>query len=451
MQHVIDFHQTVEVNGIKFWCCKADVLGTAMFMVDIIAGLPQFSPDICIIESTSGVQLHQSRHTREKRFTDVIHSTVSQGGRALIPAFALGRAHELLLILDEYWDNHPDIHNIPIYYASPLAKKCMAFVFKHISALNSIGDFGDVGPSVVMASPGGLQSGFSRQLFDIWCSDKRNACIIPVHYISFSAHADYAQMSTFLKELMPLDIVLVHGEANELMRLTQKLFTEFPDGNTRIMNPKNCESVEKYFTLEKMEKTIGRLAEKTLDVGDSVSGILVKKGFTYQIMAPDDLHVFSQLSTGTVTQRITIPFSGAFGRGNLTDEETRLPALTVHERVTVKHESGKHISLQWSSDPISDMVSDPIVALVLNISREVPKIVNGNKVEKVIYALFVSLFGDVKLGENGKLVISVDDNVAHLDKESGDVESEHDGLNERVRVAFHRIQSAVKPIPLSAD
>ena len=53
------------------------------------------------------------------------------------------------------------------------------FVFKHISALNSIGDFGDVGPSVVMASPGGLQSGFSRQLFDIWCSDKRNACIIP--------------------------------------------------------------------------------------------------------------------------------------------------------------------------------------------------------------------------------------------------------------------------------
>ncbi|KAF2566739.1 hypothetical protein F2Q68_00025589 [Brassica cretica] len=131
----------------------------------IAAELPQFSPDICIIESTSGVQLHQSRHTREKRFTDVIHSTVSQGGRALIPAFALGRAHELLLILDEYWDNHPDIHNIPIYYASPLAK--------------NIGDFRDVGPSVVMASPGGLQSGFSRQLFDIWCSDKRNACIIP--------------------------------------------------------------------------------------------------------------------------------------------------------------------------------------------------------------------------------------------------------------------------------
>ena len=71
--------------------------------------------------------------------------------------------------------------------------------------------------------------------------------------------------------------------------------------------------------------------------------------------------------------------------------------------------------------------------------------------EKVIYALLVSLFGDVKLGENGKLVISVDGNVAHLDKESGDVEGEHEGLKKRVRVAFHRIQSAVKPIPLSAE
>ena len=87
-------------------------LGAAIFMADIAgvrvlytgdysreedchlcaAEIPQFSPDICIIESTYGVQLHQPRNVREKRFTDVIHSTISQGGRVLIPAFALGRA-----------------------------------------------------------------------------------------------------------------------------------------------------------------------------------------------------------------------------------------------------------------------------------------------------------------------------------------------------------------------
>ena len=27
---------------------------------------------------------------------------------------------------DEYWQNHPELHDVPIYYASQLAKKCMS-------------------------------------------------------------------------------------------------------------------------------------------------------------------------------------------------------------------------------------------------------------------------------------------------------------------------------------
>ncbi|GAB2229702.1 hypothetical protein Droror1_Dr00013954 [Drosera rotundifolia] len=545
---VIDFHQTMEVKGIRFWCYTAGhVLGAAMFMVDIAgvrilytgdysreedrhlraAETPQFSPDICIIESTYGVQLHQSRHIREKRFTDAIHTTVSQGGRVLIPAFSLGRAQELLLILDEYWSNHPELHNIPIYYASPLAKRCMAvyqtyinsmndrirsqfassnpFDFKHISSLQSIDDFNDVGPSVVMASPGSLQNGLSRQLFDMWCSDKKNACVIPgyvvagtlaktiitepkevtlmngltaplnmqVHYISFSAHADYAQTSAFLKELMPPNIVLVHGEANEMGRLKQKLIGMFSDSNTKIVTPKNCQSVQMYFNSEKMAKTIGKLAEKTPEPGETISGLLVKKGFTCQIMVADDLHVFSQLSTANIYQRITIPYSGAFGvlKYRLqkiyesvvlgTDEELAVPTLRVHDRVTVRQDSPQHLSLHWNAEPISDMVSDSIIAMVLNISREMPKVVpepeetseeeKEKKILKVVHALLVSLFGDVKFGEDGRLVIRVDDNVAYLDRQSGDVESENEGLKDRVRTAFRRIQTAVRPIPLPAS
>ncbi|XP_022997543.1 cleavage and polyadenylation specificity factor subunit 3-I-like [Cucurbita maxima] len=544
---VIDFHQTVEVNGIRFWCYTAGhVLGAAMFMVDIAgvrvlytgdysreedrhlraAEMPQFSPDVCIIESTYGVQLHQPRHIREKRFTDVVHSTISQGGRVLIPAFALGRAQELLLILDEYWANHPELHNVPIYYASPLAKRCLTvyetytlsmndriqnaksnpFRFKYISPLKSIEVFKDVGPSVVMASPGGLQSGLSRQLFDLWCSDKKNSCVLPgyvvegtlaktiinepkevtlmsgltaplnmqVHYISFSAHADFAQTSAFLEELMPPNIILVHGEANEMGRLKQKLISQFSDRNTKILTPKNCQSVEMYFNSQKMAKTIGKLAEKTPEVGETVSGLLVKKGFAHQIMAPDDLHIFSQLSTANINQRITIPYSNAFNVivrrlkqvyesvESSTDEESGVPTILVHDRVTVKHESERHISLHWTSDPLSDMVSDSVVALILNINREVPKVIveseavkteeeNKKKAEKVTHALLVSLFGNVKLGGNGKLVINVDGSIAELDKQSGEVESENEVLKERVKTAFRRIQCAVKPIPPSAS
>lgn len=77
----------MEVNGIRFWCYTAGhVLGAAMFMVDIAgmrvlytgdysceedrhlraAEMPHFSPDVCIIESTYGVQIHQPRIMRER-------------------------------------------------------------------------------------------------------------------------------------------------------------------------------------------------------------------------------------------------------------------------------------------------------------------------------------------------------------------------------------------------
>ncbi|KAF9603875.1 hypothetical protein IFM89_038133 [Coptis chinensis] len=240
----------------------------------------------------------------------------------------------------------------------------------------------------------------------------------------------------------------------------------------KIITPKNCQSVEMYFNSEKMAKTIGRLAEKTPEVGGTVSGLLVKKGFTYQIMAPEDLPVFSQLSTANVTQRISVPYSGAFSviKHRLKQiyesvesspvGESEGPTLMVHERVTVKQESEKHISILWNSDPISDMISDSIIALILNISREMPKVTietekteeeTTKTTEKVVHSLLVSLFGDVKLNEQGKLVITVDGNVALLDRRSGEIESESTGLKDRVGTAFRRIQTAMNPIPLSAS
>lgn len=108
--------------------------------------------------------------------------------------------------------------------------------------------FDDVGPCVVMASPGMLQNGLSREFFELWCQDARNGVIIPgycvdgtlakliltepkfvdsmsgmklslncsVTYISFSAHADYAETKSFIEELMPSNVILVHGERNEM-------------------------------------------------------------------------------------------------------------------------------------------------------------------------------------------------------------------------------------------
>jgi cleavage and polyadenylation specificity factor subunit 3 len=122
-----------------------------------------------------------------------------------MPVFALGRAQEILLILDEYWSSHPDLEPFPIYYVSALASRCMKVYLNHTSSLNAnvqaradAGDhpflfqrgrfikelkdvtrnFSDRGPCVVLASPGFLTNGVSRQLLEKWAPDKRNGLIL---------------------------------------------------------------------------------------------------------------------------------------------------------------------------------------------------------------------------------------------------------------------------------
>jgi cleavage and polyadenylation specificity factor subunit 3 len=153
----IHYHQHMQHNGIKFWCYNAGhVLGAAMFMIEIAgvrilytgdfsrqedrhlmeAELPEMGCDVLIVESTYGVQIHEPRKEREARFTKIVHDTVARGGRVLIPVFALGRAQELLLILDEYWKANPSLKNIPIYFASSLGKKCMTVYQTYIDMMN---------------------------------------------------------------------------------------------------------------------------------------------------------------------------------------------------------------------------------------------------------------------------------------------------------------------------
>lgn len=155
----VSAHQLITVcPGVTFTPYHAGhVLGACMFFLDIAglkilytgdysreedrhlvkAELPPIRPDVLIVESTYGVQSGEPRDEKEARFTSLVHSIVRRGGHVLLPSFALGRAQELLLVLDEYWKKHPDLHNVPIYYASSLARKCMAVYQTYIHTMNS--------------------------------------------------------------------------------------------------------------------------------------------------------------------------------------------------------------------------------------------------------------------------------------------------------------------------
>ena len=365
----------------------------------------------------------------------MMESIVTRRGRCLIPVFALDRAQGLLLILDEYWAAHPELTDIPIYYASSLAKKCMAvyqtfinsmnerirrqiavnnpFVFKHISNLKGIDHFDDVGPCVVLASPGMMQSGLSRELFESWCTDKKNGCIVAgycvegtlaklilsdpqeitamngqklplnlqVEYISFSAHTDYKQTSGFIRALKPPHVVLVHGEANEMSRLKAALIREYesdPDHNIEIHNPRNTVSVELYFRGEKMAKVMGSLAVQKPEEGVHVSGILVKRNFNYHILSPGDLSKYTDLTMSTVTQRQSIHYSGspqllAHILQQTAGEVETVAAESEHKRiirafgcVDIILET-RLVTLEWIASPCNDMFADAVLSAILQV------------------------------------------------------------------------------------
>lgn len=523
---VIDFHEQKEVNGIKFWCYVAGhVLGAAMFMVEIAgirilytgdfsrledrhlcaAELPNLSPDIMISESTYGTQIHESRDDREKRFTSIVHEIVGRGGRCLIPAFALGRAQELLLILDEYWEQHPELHDIPVYYASSLAKKCMAvyqtfvsgmnqhiqrqiavnnpFVFKHISNLKSIDHFDDVGPCVVLASPGMLQNGLSRELFENWCTDSKNGCVIAgycvegtlakhilsepeeiislsgqrlpmrlqVAYISFSAHTDYIQTSQFIRQLKPPNLILVHGEMNEMQRLRAAILRQYEDDNNfkiEVYSPRNTEAVTLYFRGQKTAKVVGTLAMNPPTDNDIMSGILIRRNFNYQLLHPNDLSSYTELSNSKLTQCQSIFYDGTFpvllhNLRQLADVSVEEPPTTKDPQnmaehylkmfkgqITISvHPSRKVIIIDWASNPVNDMYADAVLSAILHaqtnpiLEKYIPKYVDSTdrlaKTEEALVSTLRELCGpDVVTKNDGDIVVNVDSKTARINPQS---------------------------------
>jgi Cft2 family RNA processing exonuclease len=76
-----------------------------------LADLPQ--AEILITESTYGSDVHPSRRSQEGELLQAIAEVVEAGGNVLIPAFALGRAQEIILALRTSAIFHS--LNIPIY------------------------------------------------------------------------------------------------------------------------------------------------------------------------------------------------------------------------------------------------------------------------------------------------------------------------------------------------
>ncbi len=69
-----------------------------------------------VMESTYGghEDITPTRNTAEKELVKTMYATLNRGGKVLVPVFAVGRAQELMIVLEEYI-NHGILKKVPVY------------------------------------------------------------------------------------------------------------------------------------------------------------------------------------------------------------------------------------------------------------------------------------------------------------------------------------------------
>jgi predicted metal-dependent RNase len=90
------------------------------------AAIPKLRPDVAVFESTYGDRLHSNRQNEEKRLVETVRKTIEDKGKILIPAFALGRAQEVILILKRAM-NKNELPEIPVYIDGMVKDVCTIY------------------------------------------------------------------------------------------------------------------------------------------------------------------------------------------------------------------------------------------------------------------------------------------------------------------------------------
>ncbi|KAI8994350.1 beta-lactamase-like protein [Gaertneriomyces semiglobifer] len=227
------------------------------------AWLPPLRPDLLITETTG----------RERSFLHTIHQAVAKGGKVLIPVFALGRAQELCILVEDYWSRTESVQKVPIYFSAGLTERANEknqktfvdrnmFDFRHIKPFDmKLAD--EPGPCVLFASPG-VQK---------WCWSPLNTVILPgycvagtvgakvlsgektiqidrytkvevkmaVKNLSFSAHADQPGIMRLIRMCEPRNVMLVHGESGKMKVLAEKVEKEI---TIPVFWPANGEGID---------------------------------------------------------------------------------------------------------------------------------------------------------------------------------------------------------------
>lgn len=265
--------------------------------------IPKLRPDISIVETTYGNRLHANRLSEEKRLVELVKTCVLEKKKVLIPAFALGRAQEVLLILRAAIQNKEipavpvyvdgmvrDINTMytrnPTYLKNVLGKRILKgnepFYTKEIQAVAPMQKRDELlsGPDpVILVSSSGMLTGGPSAQYAAKLAPMENACIIITGYqdeespgrqllnllenpdegtlmvngskvpvkcrieqVGLSAHGDKSEIMALLDRLSSRHVFLVHGNRDVIEELGNELAGE--DYRRRIYLPECGQAYE---------------------------------------------------------------------------------------------------------------------------------------------------------------------------------------------------------------
>ncbi|MBQ0066433.1 MAG: MBL fold metallo-hydrolase [Firmicutes bacterium] len=276
------------------------------------ARIPKLRPDIAICESTYGNRIHANRQVEEARLITLVNDVVSKGHKVLIPAFALGRSQEVLLILKNAM-NKGEIPHTPVYVdgmvrsINAVYKNHSTFLKNSLSKsiLKGIEPFynDDIhpvdnhtqrdelvrkdGPAIFVSSSGMLTGGPSATYASSILADENNCLILTgyqdeespgrmllnlmdesiiekqitinhktilvkskVEQVGLSAHSDKSEVEGLLERLGARKIFLVHGNEEALDQLSTQLSQDF---RRQIYIPKCTETYSIHLNVKRKQ------------------------------------------------------------------------------------------------------------------------------------------------------------------------------------------------------
>jgi metallo-beta-lactamase family protein len=232
--------------------------------------------DILVVESTYGDRLHVDEQPEDK-IARIVNDTYSRGGSVIIPSFAVGRAQELMILLNRL-RHKSAIPDVPVLLDSPMGIEATEILrrfpdwhvlpedeeqdmWKDVTMIRRYRDTLDVlrkkGSCIVIAGSGMVTGGRVLSYLEKYLEDRRSSVLLAgyqaegtrgrqmldgahevkirgkyyrvyaeLHSLqSLSAHADQAELLHWMSGLhrAPAQVFIVHGEAQAADTLRVKI------------------------------------------------------------------------------------------------------------------------------------------------------------------------------------------------------------------------------------